>query len=65
MSELLEGLSRSPRFIRRANGPHEVWYDLLASRSLRPFEIQGASRRARVGRVRRLVFFSILRVVLR
>jgi len=26
MSELLEGLFRSPRFIRRANGPHEVRY---------------------------------------
>ena len=26
MSELLEGLFRSPRFIQRANGPHEVRY---------------------------------------
>ena len=26
MSEFLEGLFRSPRFIQRANGPHEVRY---------------------------------------
>jgi hypothetical protein len=76
MSELLEGLFRSPRFIQRANGPHEVrsvpsrlfarcglaWDKARPRAKRRSWAGLGRAGdvAARVGRVRSLGFLSIL-----